>query len=131
MRKTATRIKSEKFSPGEKFTPSIEKDTKLKADFAKVIHLYPAKLLAEAADCSVDTVKCWKARRSFPHGTHLMRLVADFPEINAWHSRRTGGLNNPRAQVEVYAELERILGEDSAKGRAMRARYHEIVRGAQ
>ncbi len=126
----ATILKGEEFTADVKFSP-IESDDALKADFSALIVQFPVKRLAKAADCPPDTVKCWKAGRSFPQGRYLMRLVSEFPKIRAWHDHRTGGMSNPRSQSEMFADLERIMASNTAEGRAMRARFQQIVAEAR
>lgn len=125
--RTATRTKDEKFSTAEKFSPDFPEDSEIKAEFAQIIRAYPDKEVANAADCSPYTVKCWKAEVSFPQGRNLMKLLPHYPKIRKWHDRRTGGLNHPQSQVELFAELERIMASDTAQGRAMRARLQQIM----
>lgn len=127
MRKSATRTSGEKFAPAKNFSPEIGSDRELRADFSALILQFPDKELAAAADCSPETVKCWKAERSFPHGRHLMKLVADFPKIALWHARRTGGLAHPQSQSELFAFLEQVMASDTPEGRAMRARLQQIL----
>lgn len=125
--KSAIILAGEKIPATENFSPKIDNDGEIKRELAQIIQLYPDKVVAEAVDTSPDTVKCWKAERSFPQGRHLMRLVQAFPKIRAWHDRRTGGINHPQSQVELFAELERIMASNTPEGRAMRARFLQII----
>lgn len=119
----------EKLAPSTIISPDFSTDKALKAEFSAVILAFPTDALAESADCSPETVKCWKAARAFPHGRHLMKLVADFSAIRTWHSRKTGGLDHPQSQAELFVLLEKIMASDTAEGRAMRARFQQIVEG--
>jgi hypothetical protein len=127
MAANSRKLDGAKYSPSTKFSPDFSSDKELKADFSALILQFPDKVLAYSADCSPETVKCWKAERTFPHGRHLMKLVADFPKIRAWHSRRTGGLDHPQSQSELYAALEKVMASGTAEGRAMRARFQQIL----
>lgn len=131
MGRSATKPAGEKFAPPNNFSPKIASDGDLRAEFSALILPFPDKVLAASADCSPETVKCWKAERSFPQGRHLMKLVADFHRIQVWHDRRTGRSNNPQSQSELFALLEQVLASDTAEGRAMRARYQQIVAEAK
>jgi hypothetical protein len=131
MSRYATKPRGEKLPLSNNFSPKIDSDGDLRAEFSALILPFPDKVLATSADCSPETVKCWKAERSFPQGRHLMKLVADFPKIQAWHDRRTGRVNNPQSQSELFALLEQVMSSDTAEGRAMRARYQQIVAEAK
>lgn len=97
------------------------------AEFSAVILAFSTGEIAKATGRSKETVKCWKAGRAFPNGVSLMALTSEFPRIRAWYDRRTGGVHNPQSQVELFAELERIMASETPEGRAMRARFQQIV----
>lgn len=123
----AINVAGENFFPANNFSPEFPSDRRLRAEFAEVIQLFPDKVLAQAADCSPETVKCWKAERSFPQGRYLMKLVADFPKISAWHDRKTGRIHTPQSLTELFSHLEQVMASNTPEGRAMRARLQQIV----
>lgn len=102
-------------------------ETEIKAEFSALILPFKDHRIARAVDCSIDTVKMWKAGRSFPQGRYLMRLVSEFPKIRAWHDQRTGGLSQPQNMSECFAFLEQMMASNTPEGRAMRARFQQIV----
>ena len=127
MSRFATRTTGEKFVRPTRFSPVFSSENEAKEEFSAVILPFSDKELAESADVSTETVKCWRARRALPRGFNLMALVADFPDIAAWFGRRTGGLSNPQSEVELFGHLEQIMASDTPQGRAMRARLRQLL----
>lgn len=105
----------------------ISNDNEEKADFAKLIRPFSDVKLARAAEVSTETVRTWKVERSFPNGRHLIRLMEEFPKVNAWVNRRAGGINNPQSLSEGMAYVEKIMAGNTPDSRAMKARLQQLM----
>lgn len=108
------------------FTPVLTEQAAA-AEFSAVIIPFSTGQLAQATGRSKDTVKCWKAGRTFPNGVSLMALIEDFPQIDAWVRSKTGRFNSPHTVTDIFSEMEKLLTSDSASGRAARARFQQIM----
>src|SRR4051812_32344923 len=111
------------------FVGNISNDNADTAEFAGLIRLYSDRKVAKVAAVSEETVRLWKGEQRFPQGRNLMKLMAEFPKIAAWVNRRTGGMSNPRSTAEGFALLEQVMASASPEGRAMRARFQQIMAG--
>lgn len=52
--------------------------------FSPVIEDMNVHRISKATGRSVETVKAWRARRSFPNGASLINAAREFPSIKAW-----------------------------------------------
>lgn len=129
MAKTAISLESAKIARSNNSSPVFVSEQEAAKEFSAVILPFSVGELATATDRSKETVKCWKAGRSFPNGVSLMALVAEFPAIRAWHHTKTGGFDSPQSLGAMFSTLERVMASDTAEGRAMRARFQQIVEG--
>lgn len=97
------------------FTPVLTEQVAA-AELSAVILPFSTGQLAQATGRSKDTVKCWKAGRTFPNGVSLIALVKEFPQIRAWANSKSGGFNSPQG---MNAAVQIISGLSDAERNAL------------
>jgi hypothetical protein len=58
--------------------------------FSPVIEDMNVRRISKATGRSVETVKAWRARRSFPNGASLINAAREFPAVKAWLLEQIG-----------------------------------------
>ena len=116
----------EKIAYPKNFAPVLTEQAAA-AEFSAIILPFSTGQLAQATGRSKETAKCWKSGRAFPNGVSLMKLMEDFPQIDAWVRSKTGRFNSPQTLGTMFGMLEKVMASDTAEGRAMRARFQQIL----
>lgn len=89
MMSSATRTTGANNAPGAYFAPKKD-STERKRRFSAAIYRYSNKQIAEIADCSVETVKNWRAERQLPQADHLFALAAMITEVHSFVTEEIG-----------------------------------------
>ena len=126
MRNSSTRLRRENFLAPKNFTPKID-EVQAAKEFSAVILDFSAGQLAYATGRSKQTAKCWKAGRAFPNGNSLKSLEAEFPAIRSWANNRWGIHDSAERLTNGFALLEQMMASNSPEGRAMRARFQQML----
>lgn len=92
MRKNSMEVRGEKFPPRKNLSPIFSSSRAAKAEFSAVIRDSGTGELAKMTDSSKDTVKCWRARRSFPGGENLMEMAKEGGDeaVREWVALKCG-----------------------------------------
>lgn len=114
---------------GNKFASS--NGEKFEERFSAEILRLPVKQVARTADVSVDTVKAWRAGKTFPNGAALMRAAKGIPSIHAImmdELRRDEllALESDRVLTGLMQALSRVSQEESSEGRLARRLMQEM-----
>lgn len=129
--RTAMKLAGEKVAPPKKIAPLFVSKRAAKLEFASVIDEFELGEVANDADVSKETVKCWKAGRAFPHGQNLMLLMLRNRKVCGWVLGKLGlnqmpeCLNDPRVLNALQAFAHRVSFENDPDGDEARA----IIRG--
>lgn len=62
----------------------ITSPAQIAEEFAALIHGLTIRQLADAANCSTETAKGWKAGRACPGAANLINLSRHIPDVRRW-----------------------------------------------
>lgn len=82
--RVAMRPVGEKSAPTTSFAPIFPSKREARDEFASIIHSFENGVIANDADVSKETVKCWKAGRAFPNGENLIKLAFKNRIVLGW-----------------------------------------------
>lgn len=121
------RLKGERISPYEKFTPIWDTLDEALDDFSAQIIPFANGKVARAADCSKETVKSWKRRDAFATGTKLLTLGLNNPTIANWIMAKIGRGNyvpqiaSPEVMQALMGAMYQVAHQPGPDGDAVRA----------
>lgn len=121
MRRRSIEVRGEKFTPTKNLSPIFSSRRAAKAEFAAVIRDSSTGVLAKITDSSKDTVKCWRARRSFPGGENLMQLAAEGGDeaVREWVALKCGFISPEMAEA-AYASAYQVEHQNNPDAEAVR-----------
>lgn len=133
MRRNSIKVRGDKFTPQKNLSPIFSSSRAAKAEFAAVIRDSSTGTLARMIDGSKDTVKCWRARRSFPGGESLMEMAKEGGDesVREWVALKCGFIPPEMAEA-MWASSYQVKHQNNPDGDAMRAsiRQHTRTRAA-
>jgi len=133
VRRIATSRRVERLSPAKTFTPLFPSKTEARKEWASVILQFENGEVAVQGDVTKQTVKCWKAGRSFADGINLMELMQNNPVILNWVLGKLGVmqmpefLNDPRVLNAVMALAYQGIHQINPDGDEIRAAIQENI----
>lgn len=107
MMSSATRTTGANNAPGAYFAPKKD-STERKRRFSAAIYRYSNKQIAEIADCSVETVKNWRAERQLPQADHLFALAAMITEVHSFVTEEIGAAPGPQDATAAIGALQQL-----------------------
>jgi hypothetical protein len=130
----AMRARGTTFVPQTNLVPKIfSRDAA--EDFAAVVIPFSAGQLARAAQATVEAAKGWKSARSLPSSANMITLARALPSVKAWLYRQVEQgvpveYDSPRVATALFAQIQRLAGQQGGEGDAARAILREAARQA-
>jgi prolyl oligopeptidase PreP (S9A serine peptidase family) len=125
--RTAIKLAGEVSAPATISAPTMPAKREAKQEFASIIREYENGEIANDADVSKETVKCWKAGRALPQADNLFKLAQKNRTVQAWAMRQLGisqpaeFFNSPAGLTAAMAAVWQVMHQPGPDGDAVRA----------
>lgn len=124
--RTAMNLAGEKLAPSTMFAPTFPSKREARQEFASIIREFDNGEIANDADVSKETVKCWKAARALPRSDNLIKLAKKNRSVMAWTLRHLGvnqvpEFLSPQVMTAMVAAFHQVAQQPGPDGDAIRA----------